>query len=119
MIALSREHLDGVARTMAAIGRPPADPLSASLIAGGRSNLTYKISDGTTAWVLRTPPRVGRTPSAHDVGREHRITAALGATSVPVPEAILLQEDEDLLGVPFTVSEYVDAEVFRTQEDLA
>lgn len=77
-----------------------ADRSRAELIAGGRSNLTYAITDGTTRWVLRTPPRTGRTASAHDVAREHRITAALGATEVPVARAVVLCEDESAIGVP-------------------
>ena len=46
--------------------------LRADLIAGGKSNLTYAISDDTSRWVLRRPPTAGLTPSAHDVAREYR-----------------------------------------------
>jgi aminoglycoside phosphotransferase (APT) family kinase protein len=116
---LTRAELDGVAEAMTAVGAAPAGELSAAMLSGGRSNLTYAITDGREQWVLRTPPRVGRTPSAHDIAREHRVTAALAGTAVPVAEAVLLHEDEAVLGVPFTVSGFVAGEAFRTQADLA
>jgi aminoglycoside phosphotransferase (APT) family kinase protein len=31
-------------------------PLEARLIEGGRSNLTYTVTDGTGQWVVRRPP---------------------------------------------------------------
>ena len=33
-----------------------AGPVSLSLLHGGRSNLTYVVTDGTRRWVLRRPP---------------------------------------------------------------
>ncbi len=119
MTDLTTAELAGIADAMTDAGAPPADDLNAALLSGGRSNLTYVLTDDRERWVLRTPPRAGRTPSAHDIGREHRVTAALAATAVPVAEAVLLHEDETLLGVPFTVSGFVDGEAFRTQADLA
>jgi len=118
MTDLTAAELAGIADAMATAGARPAGRLSASLLSGGRSNLTYVITDGRSRWVLRTPPRAGRTPSAHDVAREHRVTAALGGTPVPVAEAVLLHDD-GLLGVPFTVSAFVSGEAYRTQADLA
>jgi aminoglycoside phosphotransferase (APT) family kinase protein len=108
-----------VARALSDAGVEVAGPLEAQPISGGRSNLTAVISDGQTRWILRTPPRAGRTASAHDVAREHRVTAALAGSDVPVPPALLLCEDESLLGVPFTVSGHVEGAAIRTQADLA
>lgn len=119
MTALTPDRLAAVAARLAAAGVEPAGPLEAVLIAGGRSNLTYALTDGSARWVLRTPPLAGRTASAHDVAREHRVTAALGGSGVPVATAVLLCEDEDVLGVPFTVSAFVDGVAIRTQADLA
>lgn len=116
---LTGAELIAVARAMTEAGAVPAGDLSASLLAGGRSNLTYVLTDGHTRWVLRTPPRSGRTPSAHDVAREHKVTTALAATEVPVADAVLLHEDECALGVPFTISAFVEGHAFRTQDDLA
>src|SRR5262245_19747332 len=54
-------------------------PLSFSLIAGGRSNLTFKVMDAAArGWVLRRPPLGAVLDSAHDMAREHRIMVALG-----------------------------------------
>ena len=91
-------------------------PLSASLITGGRSNLTYRIADAAGAqWVLRRPPLSGVIASAHDVLREHRIMAALAGTQVPVPAMVAACDDLDVLGVPFFVMGYVDGVVPRDQ----
>src|SRR5438067_885086 len=62
-----------------------APPLEAALISGGRSNLTYELSDAEgTRYVLRRPPLGELQATAHDVGREWQIVSALGTTSVPV-----------------------------------
>jgi aminoglycoside phosphotransferase (APT) family kinase protein len=117
--APSREELALVARALSDVGVEVVGPLEAQPISGGRSNLTSVISDGRARWILRTPPRAGRTASAHDVAREHRVTAALADSGVPVAPALLLCEDESLLGVPFTVSGHVEGTAIRTQADLA
>jgi aminoglycoside phosphotransferase (APT) family kinase protein len=90
-------------------------PLQAQLIAGGFSNLTYRIDDATgQRFVLRRPP-LGRPHSrAHDVGREHRILAALGPTDVPVPRVVCLVEDVEVIGAPFYVMHYVNGSVIDT-----
>ncbi len=118
MSALTRTELDGVAEAMTGAGEPPAAPLTATLIAGGRSNLTFRLDDGTSRWVLRTPPRVGRTPSAHDVVREHRVTRSLHGTQVPVARAVVLHEDDDVLGGPFAISDFVEGTTVQSRSDL-
>src|SRR5262245_47891968 len=53
-------------------------PLRFERIAGGLSNLTYRVSDASgRRWALRRPPLGARLASAHDMGREHKILAAL------------------------------------------
>ena len=68
--------------------------LRGQLIAGGRSNLTYDVSDGAQRWVVRRPPLGHVLATAHDMGREHRVITALRGT-VPVPRTVLLCEDAD------------------------
>ncbi len=116
--SLTEAELSKVADAMADAGAELSGPLRSSLIAGGRSNLTFRIGDGTSDWVLRTPPRAGRTPSAHDVAREYRVTSALGATEVPVAGAVLLCEDDAVLGGPFAVAEYVTGRAIQSGADL-
>ena len=94
-------------------------PLSAELIAGGRSNLTYAITDGEREWVLRRPPLGHVLPTAHDMVREYRVISALGDTDVPVPRTYALCEDNDVNGAPFYVMERVHGRILRTGEDLA
>jgi aminoglycoside phosphotransferase (APT) family kinase protein len=116
--ALTEGELAAVAEVMAAAGAAPAGPLSARLIAGGRSNLTFRLDDAVSAWVLRTPPRAGRTPSAHDVAREFRVTSALAGSGVPVPPAVVLCEDESVLGGPFAVAGFVLGRTVQTAAQL-
>jgi aminoglycoside phosphotransferase (APT) family kinase protein len=44
--------------------------LSARVIAGGRSNLTYDVTDGRRSWVVRRPPLGHVLATAHDMTRE-------------------------------------------------
>jgi aminoglycoside phosphotransferase (APT) family kinase protein len=50
--------------------------------------------------------------------REHRVISALHPTAVPVPEPVLLCEDEEVLGSPFYVMEFVDGTPYRTADEL-
>ena len=92
--------------------------LRGQLIAGGRSNLTYDVSDGTQRWVVRRPPLGHVLATAHDMGREHRVITALRDT-VPVPRTVLLCEDPAVIGAPFFVMEFVDGTPYRTRRQLA
>ncbi|GAA4723007.1 phosphotransferase family protein [Phytohabitans rumicis] len=96
-----------------------AHELSAEVIAGGKSNLTYVLRDGTHTWVLRRPPLGHVLRTAHDMAREHRVISALAPTAVPVPRTVLLCADAEVIGVPFYLMEYVDGTVYRTAEQTA
>ncbi|NBU56816.1 MAG: phosphotransferase family protein [Acidimicrobiia bacterium] len=87
-------------------------PFTFDLIAGGRSNLTFRVTDASgTRFVLRRPPLGHVLATAHDMAREHRIIAAVGKTGVPVPRALGLCTDVDVNGAPFYVMSYVEGEV--------
>ena len=116
--ALSETDLVRVAQFLASSGAEIAGPLSAHLIAGGRSNLTYLIGDSVSKWVLRMPPRTGRTPSAHNVAREHQVTSALYGHGVPVARAVALCEDQSLIGSEFFVAEFVPGRTVQSREEL-
>ena len=93
-------------------------PLTGRLIEGGRSNLTYAVTDGTSKWVVRRPPLGHVLATAHDMKREHRVISALHPTAVPVPRPLLLCEDVDVLGAPFYVMDFVEGTPYRTAEQL-
>jgi aminoglycoside phosphotransferase (APT) family kinase protein len=89
-------------------------PLRFERIAGGRSNLTFQVTDSAgTKWALRRPPLHSVLASAHDVGRERRIMDALGPTDVPVPHVAGYCDDADLNGAPFFVMDFVEGPVLR------
>jgi aminoglycoside phosphotransferase (APT) family kinase protein len=56
-------------------------------------------------------------PSAHDMGREHRIIAALAPTPVPVAPALGYCPDVDVNGAAFYVMGYVDGLVLHNAEE--
>ncbi len=79
-------------------------PLTATLLTGGRSNVTYAISGGALPMVLRRPPLGHVQATAHDMAREHRVISALAGTAIPVPRALALNESTDVAtgtGSPF------------------
>ena len=93
-----------------------AGPLRFATIHGGRSNLTFRVRDETgVRWVLRRPPLHGVLESAHDMGREHRIIAALGSSDVPVPPVVGMEPSGEVIGAPFYVMDFVDGPIARDQ----
>ena len=91
--------------------------LHATLFEGGKSNLTYRITDGSHDWVLRRPPLGHVLATAHDMAREYRVMSALAPTPVPVPAMVTLCEDPGVIGAPFYVMEYVEGSILRRTID--
>jgi aminoglycoside phosphotransferase (APT) family kinase protein len=90
-------------------------PLTFTLIAGGRSNLTFRVEDAAgAAWALRRPPLHHVLPSAHDMVREHRLMSSLGPVGIPVPVTVGLCTDEAVNERPFYVMEFVEGHIVRT-----
>jgi aminoglycoside phosphotransferase (APT) family kinase protein len=116
---LASAELARVADLLSGAGEPVAGPLSAALIMGGKSNLTYRLGDGSSSWVLRRPPQAGLTPSAHDMGREYRVCAALHGTEVPVARPVVHDREGSALGAEATVFEFVEGVVARSRDDIA
>ena len=89
-------------------------PFTFTLIAGGHSNLTFKVDDAAGHhYVLRRPPLSHALASAHDMGREHRVISALSASRVPVAPALGLCTDLEVNDAPFYVMAFVDGHVVR------
>jgi aminoglycoside phosphotransferase (APT) family kinase protein len=92
--------------------------LSARLVTGGKSNLTYEVTDGTTAWIVRRPPLGHVLATAHDMAREYRVMRALSGTAVPVPATHLICEDDSVIGAPFYVMARVAGTPYRRAAEL-
>ena len=89
-------------------------PLEFQLIAGGHSNLTFRVTDAAgRATVLRRPPLGQVLASAHDMGREHTIIAALAETDIPVAPALGYEPGVDVNGAPFYVMDFVEGHILR------
>ncbi len=91
-------------------------PLQFRRVAGGRSNLTFEVTDAAGArYVLRRPPTSHVLPTAHDMGREYRIISALGPAGVPVAPALGLCTDTSVNDAPFYVMGFVDGVIARDE----
>jgi aminoglycoside phosphotransferase (APT) family kinase protein len=94
-------------------------PARAVAITGGQSNLTYRVDDASgRSCVVRRPPLGERLATAHDVGREYRVLAALRDTEVPVPRVVGFCDNNDILGAPFYVMHYIEGLVLRTEYEF-
>jgi len=124
---VSIEHVPGVpgvedpvslAKWMAGAGLADFGELrGVRLIAGGRSNLTYRLDLDGGEVVLRRPPLGHVLPTAHDMNREYRVLSALSGTAVPVPQPLANCQDADVIGAPFYLMRFVDGLVIRTMQD--
>jgi len=105
------------------LGGEPAELTGIRLIAGGRSNLTYRLTvsaaGGERLLVLRRPPLGHVLPTAHDMSREFRVLSALAGTDVPVATPVAFCADADVVGAPFYLMEYVPGVVLRSRQDTA
>ena len=87
-------------------------PVRATLLAGGQSNPTFRLSAASGEYVLRRKPLGALLASAHMVEREFRVLAALQGTGVPVPAVHALCEDPGVIGSAFYVMAFVPGRVF-------
>lgn len=92
-------------------------PLTFDLVSGGRSNLTYRVTDASgTVRALRRPPTGGVLSTAHDMSREWRFQTALAPTAVPVPTPLAYCADASVTGAEFYVMDFVDGTVGADQD---
>jgi len=97
-----------------ALGDPAWTSSDVTLIAGGKSNLTYRVDSPAGSVVLRRPPLGHVLPTAHDMGREFRVMSALAGTAVPVPRMRHFCDDAAVLGQPFYVMDLVEGHIVRS-----
>ncbi|MEM9795278.1 MAG: phosphotransferase family protein [Pseudomonadota bacterium] len=91
-------------------GRPRVT--GARRFATGQSNPTWRLETEAGPFVLRAKPPGKLLPKAHMVEREFRVMSALAGSDVPVPEMILLAEEENPLGRTFYVMAYLGGRIF-------
>ncbi|CAH1660702.1 MULTISPECIES: phosphotransferase family protein [unclassified Chelatococcus] len=95
--------------------------LALTRIGGGQSNPTYIIEWGGRKSVLRKQPNGEILRGAHAIDREYRVLRALSGTNVPVPRALLFEDNPDIIGTPFYLMDFVEGRVFSdcTLPDIA
>jgi len=94
-----------------------AGPLQVKQFQGGQSNPTYLLSTPGQRYVMRSKPGpvAKLLPSAHAIEREFRVMRALAPQGVPVPDVLLLCEDESVIGRAFFLMQHVDGRIFWDQ----
>jgi len=97
------------------LGVTPTAEVTATLLTGGQSNPTYRLTSGGKSFVLRKKPAGDLLPSAHAIDREYRVMKALQGTAVPVPEMLVYGEDPSLIGTPFYVMPFLNGRVLFDQ----
>ena len=90
-------------------------PLEVKQFPSGFSNLTYLVTSGAQAWVLRRPPLGANIATAHDMGREYRVLTLLQPHFQKIPKPVLFCDDESVIGVPFYLMERVEGAILRGQ----
>jgi aminoglycoside phosphotransferase (APT) family kinase protein len=80
---------------------------------GGASNLTYLLEWDSRDLILRRPPAGAKAKSAHDMGREHDIQAALAPVFPYVATMVGLCRDESVIGSEFYVMERLEGTIPR------
>lgn len=95
-------------------------PFAYEKISGGRSNLTYSVTDaGGRRWALRRPPMGKLVGNAHDMGREHKVVSALASTDVPVAPIAGYCTDEGVIGAPFYLMDWVGGPILRSTAEAS
>ncbi|MEE4453582.1 phosphotransferase family protein [Novosphingobium resinovorum] len=87
-------------------------PMKVQQFEGGQSNPTFLLATPDASFVLRRKPPGVLLKSAHAVDREYRITRALFESGLPVPEPLVLCEDDEVIGTMFYVMRHVPGRSF-------
>ncbi|NNC78002.1 MAG: phosphotransferase family protein [Woeseiaceae bacterium] len=86
-------------------------PVSTRKFSDGQSNPTYLLEANGKKFVLRRKPPGKLLKSAHAVDREFRVISALRDTGVPVPRAVHLCEDDEVVGSMFYIMSFEDGRI--------
>lgn len=88
-------------------------PIKARQFGAGRSNPTFLVETSSGNYVLRCQPLGELLKSAHAVDREYRALDALKHSNVPVPIALHLCLDREVIGSLFYVMSYEEGRIFK------
>ena len=83
-----------------------------SKFGSGQSNPTFLLEAESGRYVLRRKPEGALLKSAHMVEREYRVMRALKPAGFPVPDALALCEDLDVIGSTFFIMAHVEGRIF-------
>ena len=93
-------------------------PPVTELLAGGRSNVTYRLIDASGKnWAIRRPPLGHILPSAHDLAREFTVMSALNTIGYPTPQIWAFCDDESVIGARFLIMDFVEGIVISDHKD--
>jgi aminoglycoside phosphotransferase (APT) family kinase protein len=92
------------------------EQISISQISGGFSNLTFLIETQDGKFALRRPPFGEKISKAHDMVRESNVLRGLQAAGyTKMPKPVLVEENEEILGAPFFIMEFVEGFILRNK----
>ena len=108
--------IDAVTRWLKTVDDVPLGRPQVRQFGGGKANLTYLlVFPDTTELVLRRPPLGPVAAASHDMSREYRVLSQLWRAFGKAPRALVLCEDESVIGVPFFLMERKEGLVIRSQ----
>ena len=90
-------------------------PIGIKQFGFGQSNPTFLLTDSNgQQYVLRKqPPGKLVSKTAHRVDREYRVMSALAQTDAPAPKTYCYCDNNDIIGKPFYIMEFVKGRVFQ------
>ena len=117
---VTERHRFDVERLAAHLARHLPDfagPIDVRQFQGGQSNPTYLLTTPAARYVMRSKPApvAKLLPSAHAIEREFRVMRALSSQGIPVPQTLLLCEDESVIGRAFYLMQHVEGRIFWEQ----
>ena len=86
----------------------PACEVDVQAVSGGASNLTYRVRRSHQSFALRCPTAHRNDRTADTQRREMILLEALGRSAIPHARLVAKDEDGEVLGVPFILSEWVE-----------
>lgn len=111
----SEQHKERLASYLTEQGLNDGGDVQLTPIAGGQSNPTFRMTSAGREYVLRKKPEGVLLPGAHAVDREYRVMRGLQGSNVPVPQVFAYCDNNEVIGTPFYVMEWLEGRVFLDQ----